>query len=138
MVSLLWHGGVPYWLCIIIPPLLFGVSHAHHIYYQSRHLYEPSNRSQAWIRVAFQLCYTSIFGILASIIFMRTGNVFSAMLMHVWCNCMGFPPFTFFMNRDNLSQRDIINGCAYVIGLVGFISLLYPFTNPKYFNSPYQ
>ena len=142
LCSLLYYGKVPYSLCIIIPPLLFGLSHAHHIYYQSTHQYNVS-RQQACLRVVFQLFYTSVFGILASIIFLRTGNVFSAMLMHIWCNCMGFPPFTFITkkqrNRDYvMTVRDYINGCAYVVGLVAFISLLYPLTKPDYFDSPYK
>eukprot|EP01083_Nonionella_stella_P315671 1140922_1 len=136
LVSLLYHGKLPHWLCIMIPPVLFGLSHAHHIYYQLQHQFHDT-RSAACMRVAFQLFYTSVFGILASIIFIRTGNVFAAMLMHIWCNCMGFPPFTFITSRVRSWER-IIHGIAYVFGLVTFIVLLYPLTDPIYFDSPYQ
>eukprot|EP01084_Bolivina_argentea_P228469 385864_1 len=140
IISLLFYGKLSYGLCIIIPPILFGLSHAHHIYYQMTHAYGAS-RSQACLTVVFQLFYTSVFGVLASIIFIRTGNVFAAMLMHIWCNSMGFPPFTFIMNRKNngfTTMRDIVNGIAYVMGLTGFVMFLYPLTKPEYFDSPYQ
>ena len=141
LVSLLFYGKLPYSLCIMIPPILFGLSHAHHAYYQLTHQSNVLSPRAACFRVMFQLLYTSIFGILASIIFIRTGNVFSAMIMHIWCNSMGFPPFTFitnWMQTKSTSLRDVFNGAAYVCGLGSFIFLLYPLTNPKYFNSPFQ
>ena len=139
MISLLYYGKLNYWLCVVIPPLLFACSHFHHLWYQIKHNYGVNNTKVACLRVSFQLFYTMIFGFLASIIFIRTGNVFSAMIMHIWCNCMGFPPFTFITQRNgSTSFRDIINAIAYVIGLGSFITLLHPLTDPEFFSSLYN
>ena len=40
---------------------------------------------------AFQLIYTTIFGMLASFLFLRTGSILPPFSAHVFCNIMGLP-----------------------------------------------
>jgi prenyl protein peptidase len=44
-------------------------------------------------RSLFQFTYTSLFGFFAAFVFLRTGNVYSVILAHSFCNWMGLPRF---------------------------------------------
>jgi prenyl protein peptidase len=43
------------------------------------------------LRSLFQFTYTSLFGFFAAFVFVRTGNVYTCMLAHTFCNWMGLP-----------------------------------------------
>jgi prenyl protein peptidase len=45
----------------------------------------------ALLRSVFQFTYTSLFGFFAGFVFLRTGNVYSVILAHAFCNWMGLP-----------------------------------------------
>lgn len=45
------------------------------------------------MRSLFQFTYTSLFGFFAAFVFIRTGNVYSVLLAHSFCNWMGLPRF---------------------------------------------
>lgn len=45
------------------------------------------------LRSLFQFTYTSLFGFFATFVYLRTGNVFTCMLAHTFCNWMGLPRF---------------------------------------------
>lgn len=75
---------------IFLTPLYFVIAHAHHLYD-----FRVSNpQAPLWIgllRVVFQSTYTSLFGFFAAFVFLRTGNVYAAILAHTFCNYMGLP-----------------------------------------------
>ncbi|KAF2688645.1 Abi-domain-containing protein [Lentithecium fluviatile CBS 122367] len=77
---------------IFLTPLYFGIAHVHHLYeFRITHPHIPL--VQAVARSLFQFTYTSLFGFFAAFVFLRTGNVFSAILAHSFCNWMGLPRF---------------------------------------------
>ncbi|KAF8184229.1 hypothetical protein BJ912DRAFT_905692 [Pholiota molesta] len=73
-------------------PLSFGLAHVHHGY-EMFHLYGGNAKAaqQAAFNTLFQLTYTTLFGSLASFLFLRTGSVLPPVSAHVFCNIMGFP-----------------------------------------------
>ena len=72
-----------------------------------------------------QLGYTTIFGAFATYSFFRTGNILGPILAHAFSNYMGFPDFG---GASKHEQKHII-GAAYVLGLVGFLWYLGPWTD---------
>lgn len=83
---------------VFITPLIFGLAHVHHLveFITSR---TPDNRRipplGIWIhgimRSTFQFAYTSLFGFFAAFVFLRTGNLWAAIVAHSFCNRMGLP-----------------------------------------------
>ncbi len=74
----------------LIPPVIFGLAHFHHVY--EFRLTNP--QAPLWhglIRSGFQLVYTSLFGSFAAFCFLRTGSLSGVVLAHAFCNYMGLP-----------------------------------------------
>ncbi|KAL5405892.1 hypothetical protein PMIN03_008153 [Paraphaeosphaeria minitans] len=77
---------------IFLTPLYFGIAHVHHLY-EFRLTHPRTPLLLAVLRSLFQFTYTSLFGFFAAFVFMRTGNVYSVILAHTFCNWMGLPRF---------------------------------------------
>ncbi|ETO34295.1 hypothetical protein RFI_02806 [Reticulomyxa filosa] len=122
--SVLLNSGFNQAFSIIISPILFGLSHAHHFYYQysTVHAAEEKNIRKIFLSVLLQLTYTSIFGGVAAIIFAKTRNCFAPVVMHAMCNYMSLPRFSWVRFK---SQKDYLNCAAYVFGLFSFLFLLF-------------
>jgi len=104
-------------------PLFFSFAHVHHI------LRTDSNRPPAGA-VAFQMVYTAVFGWYAAYLFLRTGNVASAVIAHTICNIMQVPPF------QRVSSHDHPKVCIslFVGGLIFFFSSAPYITDPLSYN----
>jgi prenyl protein peptidase len=77
---------------IFLTPLYFGIAHVHHLYeFRLTHPQVPFPLAIA--RSLFQFTYTSLFGFFAAFAFVRTGNVYSIILAHSFCNWLGLPRF---------------------------------------------
>ncbi|KAI9147916.1 hypothetical protein HJFPF1_11734 [Paramyrothecium foliicola] len=75
---------------IFLSPLVFGLAHLHHFYeFRITHPHVPLIAAIA--RSVLQLSYTSLFGMYATFIFVRTGSLAAAILIHTFCNYMGLP-----------------------------------------------
>lgn len=83
-------------------PLLFGIAHLHHLnefISTSRHpsqsylsaVLTPRIIVPGLLRTVFQLGFTSLFGMIATFILLRTGNIYSCIAAHTFCNWMGLP-----------------------------------------------
>ena len=113
-------------------PLFFSVAHIHHLYEKIRRGMSVSRAVQELI---IQSMYTYIFGYIAMILYVRTGNVFSCICSHIICNFMGLPD-TSFMNEGPYSQGEysVLFSYRYVLlllhalGLVMFTLAIYPMT----------
>jgi prenyl protein peptidase len=75
---------------IFLTPLYFGIAHVHHLY-EFRITRPEVPLIMAIFRSVFQFTYTSLFGFFATFAFIRTGNVFTCILAHAFCNWMGLP-----------------------------------------------
>lgn len=83
-------------------PLIFGLAHLHHLH---EHIVKhqkpersylatamtPSVLLSGLVQITFQFAYTSLFGIFTTFLYLRTGNVYACILVHSFCNYMGFP-----------------------------------------------
>lgn len=106
-----------------VSSLLFGVSHLRHLFDR----YEDFSPSSA--QVAFQLLFTSVFGLYSSYVYVRGNSVVSSFLLHAYCNTLGLPGFRYLrMDIAEDAKRSIEFNLGisilYVIGIVGFFSLV--------------
>ena len=112
---------------------MIKIAHAHHLYYQVTH--SGMSKRNAMLTVTFQLLYTTLFGFLSAFVFLRTGHVMAAIVMHVFCNSLGFPRFSWCQRLQ--TPRDFVNCIVYFVGLIGFCALFVPWTEPHMFQSPF-
>lgn len=110
----------------------FGVAHLHHWIEKLR---SGDGLRDATISSIVQLTYTSIFGLIAAFLFLRTGSILAPITSHIICNFVGLPDTGFLQPPPNHYQR---MGCNYpyryvllvlhIAGLVSFYFLLFPLT----------
>uniref|UniRef100_A0A3Q2R041 CAAX prenyl protease 2 n=1 Tax=Fundulus heteroclitus TaxID=8078 RepID=A0A3Q2R041_FUNHE len=109
---------------IFIAPLFFGVAHFHHIMEQL-HIGKDSV-SAILLGAGLQFLYTTIFGVFAAFILLRTGHIVGPVLCHSFCNSQGLPDFGSALNHP---QRPAVLFC-YLTGVLLFLVLLFPLTDP--------
>ncbi|XP_019703479.1 CAAX prenyl protease 2 isoform X3 [Elaeis guineensis] len=83
--------------------------------------------SPVFFSLGLQLGYTVIFGSYASFLFIRTGNLISPIVAHIFCNVMGLPTLSSSRTKGAATV-------ACVAGLAGFCWLLFPATSPDMYN----
>ena len=88
MLPLLCQSGSTCTRVVLVSPLLFGIAHLHHAF---NSLQEGNPVGQVVAVVALQTFYTSLFGIFANFVFLRTGHLAAVVVLHAFCNNMGFP-----------------------------------------------
>lgn len=111
-------------LCgVLVCPIFFGVAHVHHLinWYRSN---EGTSFKHACLGVVIQIMYTSIFGLFAGILFVRTNHFISLVICHSLCNMMGLPA----VERAVTHPRKYVILLVYFLGAILFFSLLFPLT----------
>lgn len=121
-------GGWSYTSAGLLSPVLFGVAHLHHLTNLVR--IRGYSVQQGAMLVAFQLFYTTVFGLYASFLFIRTGHLLACFIPHAFCNIMGFPSMEW-VNGPN----KVLVGSMYLVGIVLFSYCLYPLTEPSIYSS---
>lgn len=111
---------------VIVCPLFFGVAHVHHLIEWYR-VGDGTPFNQACVTVVIQACYTTIFGIFAGFIFVRSHHLVSLVLCHSLCNMLGLPSFETALQHR---KKHLILS-MYVLGIVLFFVLLFPLTSPS-------
>ena len=122
---------------VFITPLYFGIAHIHH-FYEFRLTHPDTPISVALLRPIFQFGYTTIFGWYASFIYLRTGSLWAAFLVHSFCNWNGLPRF---WGRIEVEPRfgkaghgtlhigwTAVYYLLLLIGALSFAQLLWPLT----------
>ncbi|ORZ31672.1 hypothetical protein BCR44DRAFT_1261207 [Catenaria anguillulae PL171] len=127
-----YHAGVSAGNIVAWTPLFFGSAHLHNIF----DIYRRMGRDwqalkRGVVASLFQFTYTTLFGWIVAWVYVRTGHVISVMLMHMFCNVMGVPH----MHEVHLTRRPQVVWAAYVVGLVLFLLLAGPFTNPVLYSN---
>ena len=107
MCPLLHGAGFSDAACVWTSGVIFGLAHVHHVF----------DADAAWIQVAVQFTYTTLFGAYSSYLFLRTGLLYGPLLAHSFCNGMGLPNF------GRAIREKYPLGLAFVIGLGSFIAL---------------
>ena len=113
---------------IAVCPLFFGLAHIHHIM-EWRRRRDGTPLIHALLAIFVQFCYTSVFGMFSAYLFVRTGHLASPVASHALCNAMGLPSFESIPSHPY--KRSVC--VAYVLGLVCFLVLLRPLTDPTIF-----
>ncbi|XP_031570826.1 CAAX prenyl protease 2-like [Actinia tenebrosa] len=116
---------------IIICPLFFGVAHVHHVI--ERLCVNNEDPKEVWLSALFQFGYTTVFGAYSAFLFVRTGHLIGPVVCHSFCNFMGFPQVE---EVPNSKYPKIIAG-SFVVGLVVFLLLALPLTEPSLYGSIY-
>lgn len=98
-------------------PLLFGIAHIHHAC--ELITVKKLNTIAVLINTTFQTIYTSLFGMLAFTIFIHTQNVWCAIIIHSYCNVMGFPSIITATPAIKFAYYSLL-----ILGLLGFFYLL--------------
>lgn len=130
LISYLLAAGASTTSAIWLSPLLFGASHLHHLYDLTRHQgYPLSTVLQAML---FQLSYTTVFGWLAALFFVRSRHLAAAVLPHAFCNFMG-PPAPPPPQWGALRRRAVV--VAYAAGIAAFFWLVGPLTDPRLYSN---
>lgn len=109
---------------VLYVPLFFAVAHVHHGY--EMYLEGSYPGRLIVLTTLFQLLFTTIFGWYATFLFLRTGSVWPAFLVHSYCNALGPPEFG--VVGKNRTQT-LIYRLLLVVGVVGFSFALYPLTD---------
>nr|XP_010912268.1 CAAX prenyl protease 2 isoform X3 [Elaeis guineensis] len=125
MIPLLFCGGFKIYSIIFLSPVFFSLAHLNHfleLYFQQKYSF-----LKAFLIVGLQLGYTVIFGSYASFLFIRTGNLISPIVAHIFCNVMGLPTLSSSRTKGAATV-------ACVAGLAGFCWLLFPATSPDMYN----
>ncbi|ETV99271.1 hypothetical protein H310_08011 [Aphanomyces invadans] len=125
MLPLLLDSGWSISTTIFASPLAFGVAHAHHLI---DHIRSGRPVRTAVAIVVFQFLYTTVFGIFASFVFLRTGHFAAVFGVHSFCNLMGFPDLSFLSTDHPLHSYKPAILFVYVGGIVAFSALLFPLT----------
>jgi prenyl protein peptidase len=89
-VPLLLLAGSSLTRVILLSPLVFGLAHLHH-FYEFRVTHPDVSLPLAVARSLLQLSYTSLFGIYATFLHLRTGSLLAVIIVHTFCNSMGLP-----------------------------------------------
>ena len=119
-VPLLLLSHTPNTTIIFLTPIIFGLAHVHHFYeFRISHPHTPV--TSALLRSLLQFTYTTLFGGYATFIYLRSGSLLSVILVHSFCNWMGFPRFwgrittadTEMRPEDGLGKRDENVSAAY-------------------------
>jgi len=129
---------------MITCPLYFGIAHVHHLIESIR----SGNSIIRSIIVSFiQFMYTSIFGSIAVVLLLRSGNIISPIVSHIYCNVQGLPDLGF-MEKPGQSYRSnslsVLYPYRYLLfvchglGLIIFMWFLYPLTSSLVMYSMYN
>lgn len=103
---------------VFLSPVAFGLSHFSNMVFS-----ECKSIIAKIMTCAFQCCYTIIFGWWESFVFLKTHCFAVLMIIHSFCNCIGFPDFKNAISWYNMKERIII--ClSYVVGLLSFILII--------------
>lgn len=111
---------------VFCSPLCFSLAHTHHFV---EHVRRFEDKQVAFLQVAFQVFYTSLFGMYASFLLVRVGSTVALILTHAFCNHQGFPDVAFLVSPSHrLHAHRLWLAAAYLLGIVAFSLLLMPMT----------
>ncbi|KAG4303028.1 hypothetical protein PCANB_000636 [Pneumocystis canis] len=129
MIPLLYQ--VSTWRIIMSASLLFGIAHIHHLY--EYYLSHPNDLKSGFFIYFFQLFYTTIFGGFASYLYLCTQNLWSIVIVHAFCNWMGFPQL--YGPIDASRSKTVIYYTTLLLGVIGFIIFFKQLTQPSNISS---
>jgi prenyl protein peptidase len=103
---------------IWISPMFFGFAHAHHAFLR---YVQGLSLVMVLLQTIFQFAYTTIFGMYASYVYLRTKSVLAVCVCHAFCNVMGLPDLNFFRPSSPYYSSRYVLSVLLFTGIVGFI-----------------
>ena len=76
----------------LVSPLMFSSAHLHHVVQGLR---DGLSIRAVLKQLMLQMVYTFIFGVMAAVLFFRTGNLAAPIVAHIICNFVGLPDVGF-------------------------------------------
>lgn len=122
-------------LCVLVPGW-FALAHIHHLL--EKIIVQKQSLAPALIGTAVQLTYTSIFGAIATYLYLRSACIVAPIVSHMICNYVGLPDVSFIFppgdkNATEISYmfpyRHILIG-VHALGLLLFLLVIEPATSP--------
>jgi prenyl protein peptidase len=126
------EGGVGQ-ICALVPAW-FALAHVHHLLEKILVQHHPV--TSALLSTLVQITYTSIFGVIATYLHLRTGSLAAPITSHVVCNFVGLPDVGFLVppGQNNsvyisyMHQYRILLVVMHALGLVLFFAAIGPAT----------
>ncbi|KAI3642508.1 hypothetical protein MP228_012063 [Amoeboaphelidium protococcarum] len=103
---------------ILLAPQFFGFSHLHHLFGKLRVAKLRSEAINAVLGTLLQYAYTSVFGMIASQLYLRTQSFLTICVVHSIYNIIAFPDVYGDLITDR-GQR-VRNWSLYIMGVVVF------------------
>ena len=69
------------------------------------------------------MSFTFIFGLYSAVILTKTHSIFACILLHSYCNSLGFPKISEVVREPNPAIKNKLLG-AYLIGIVLFFVMM--------------
>ena len=119
-----------------VTSVLFGLSHAHHSIGLATKQGEREGQQRGKGSLAYnylralilgsgaQVCFTTLFGLFASFLFLHSGNLASSLSAHMVCNAIGPPDFAKLLGFRQ-SEENFRYTALTCLGLCSFCILLY-------------
>eukprot|EP00755_Sulcionema_specki_P033407 Sspe_Gene.100683::Locus_75353_Transcript_1_1_Confidence_1.000_Length_1767::g.100683::m.100683/K08658/RCE1, FACE2; prenyl protein peptidase len=111
--------------CVGISSVMFALAHVHHFYFLLTAA--GCSRTVALSNTLAALVLHSVFALYGAFLYIRTGSVVGACLVHSFCNLVG-PPSLDFLNCPDPPRTRI--GVAYIAGIAGFFGAVAYFLDP--------
>ena len=120
LYSIFKYAGYSGKLSAFFSSFMFSISHF-------RHIFDVYFTADQFPRLIFQSFYTLLFGFYTCYAYEYSGTIFSAMLLHMVCNTLQLPRFSYLRN-ENVSpfMKNIIN-VTYAVGILGWVIMIYIF-----------
>ncbi|KAI1301832.1 CAAX prenyl protease 2 [Halotydeus destructor] len=112
----------PHWsraLSMIISSTFFSLAHSHHYFFQRL----EGSRPVPLIAALVQLGYTFVFGMYSSFFISRTNFLLTSIMIHIFCNGMGFPDFEVLSWKKKYYYSTIFGAGMWLILLICYASL---------------
>ena len=112
----LWElSGISRKKIIFLSPVTFGVCHFSNFFFLS-----SKSIVKKLLICGFQCCYTIVFGWWEAFVWLNTHCFVAVVLIHSFCNSMGFPDFGGALSWKDPKQKCVIL-VSYVVGLALFV-----------------
>lgn len=126
----------------LLNPAFFSCAHLHHIYEKLR---SGHSVKAAVLSTLLQMMYTGIFGFVAAMLLLLSGNLAAPVTAHIICNCVGLPDIGFMFSPGHANSSLLSHLYAYrhfhfalhIGGLVLFSFSLFPMMAPFATDNPF-
>ncbi|KAK8796997.1 hypothetical protein WA588_001122, partial [Blastocystis sp. NMH] len=134
ILTFLLHNDYSLWESILISSVAFGSCHLHFIY---TFLKQDYSVASAVSQCSFMFLYTTLFGILVSVVYVRTGSLVAASAVHALCNFFSIPSVEFLREQSPLYEKRYYILGSYLVGIILYCALFTTLLNPVWFHSQF-